>query len=91
VEVEVRMARLVEAFGRVRRGGMSRLAAAAMLGISERHFRRLYDSCEEGGPDAIVDRRRGRPASNTAPPDCQSAYRFDRIASSKLLPKIVRR
>jgi len=63
------MARRVEAFWRVRRGGMSRLAAAAMLGISERHFRRRYDAYEEGGPDAIVDRRRGRPASNTAPPD----------------------
>lgn len=63
------MARRVEAFGRVRRGGQSRVAAAAALGMSERHFRRLYDAYEEGGAEAIVDRRRGRAASNKAPED----------------------
>jgi len=63
------MARRVEAFGKVRRGGLSRAAAAGLLGLSERHFRRLYDAYEAGGPAAIVDRRRGRPASNAAPTD----------------------
>jgi len=69
VEAEIRMARLVEAFGKVRRGGMSRAAAALGLGLSERHFRRLYEAYEADGPAAIVDRRRGRAASNTAPAD----------------------
>ena len=35
--------------------------------MSERHFRRLRDAYAEGGAEAIVDRRRGRPASNKAP------------------------
>ena len=69
MEAEIRMARLVEAFGKVRRGGMSRVAAAQGLGLSERHFRRLYEAYEEGGAEAIVDRRRGRAASNRAPAD----------------------
>jgi transposase len=63
------MARRVEAFGRVRRGGVSRVVAAQALGMSERHFRRLFDAYEAGGPEAIQDRRRGRPASNKAPQD----------------------
>jgi Winged helix-turn helix len=66
---EIRMARLVAAFGKVRRGGRSRVAAAAALGLSERHFRRLYGAYEEDGAEAIVDRRRRRAASNRAPPD----------------------
>lgn len=63
------MARLVDAFGRVRRGGLSRAAAAEALGLSERHSRRLYDAYEDGGPGAIIDRRRGRAAANKAPLD----------------------
>jgi hypothetical protein len=63
------MARLVEAFGKVRRGGLSRVAAAAALGLSERHFRRLYGAYEADGAEAIVDRRRGRIAANRAGPD----------------------
>lgn len=64
---EVRMARIVEAIGRVRTGALSCVGAAALLGLSERHFRRLRDAYEEGGAEAIVDRRRGRPACNRAP------------------------
>jgi hypothetical protein len=41
--------------------------AAALLGMSERHFRRLRDAYAEGGAAAIVDRRRGKAASNRAP------------------------
>jgi hypothetical protein len=33
----------------------------------QRHFRRLYGAYEEDGPEAILDRRRGRPAANKAP------------------------
>jgi transposase len=64
---EVRMARIVEAIGRVRAGALNCVDAAALLGLSERHFRRLRDAYVEGGAEAIVDRRRGRPASNRAP------------------------
>ena len=63
------MARIVEAIGRVRAKKLSCIEAAEWLGISERHFRRLRDGYEEGGAAAIVDRRRGRPASNKASDD----------------------
>ena len=62
------MARIVDAIGRVRSGGLSCVEAAALLGMSDRHFRRLRDAYSEGGAAAIIDRRRGRPASNRAPP-----------------------
>lgn len=42
MEAEVRMARRVEAFGRVQRGGISREGAAEALGMNERRFRRLF-------------------------------------------------
>lgn len=64
---EIRMARIVEAIGRVRSKSLSCIEAAEFLGISERHFRRLRDCYEEGGAEAIADKRRGRPASNKAP------------------------
>jgi transposase len=58
------MARIADAIGRVRGGALSCVDAAGLLGISERHFRRLRDACLEGGAEAIIDKRRGRPASN---------------------------
>jgi len=61
------MARIVDAIGRVRGGALSCVEAAALLGISERHFRRLRDAYLEGGAEAIIDQRRGRPAPNRAP------------------------
>jgi len=54
VEAEIRIARLVEAFGKVRRGGLSRVGAAELLGLSERHFRRRYDAYKADGPLAMV-------------------------------------
>ena len=61
------MARIVEAIGRVREERLSCVEAAALLGMSERHFRRLRDAYAEGGAAAIVDRRRGKAPSNRAP------------------------
>jgi len=61
------MARIVDAIGRVRGGALSCVEAASLLGISERHFRRLRDAYLEGGAEAIIDQRRGRPAPNRAP------------------------
>ena len=58
------MARIVEAIGRVREKHMSCVEAASLLGLSERHFRRLRDAYADGGASAIVDRRRGKPPSN---------------------------
>jgi transposase len=58
------MARVVDAIGRVRDKRLSCVEAAELLGISDRHFRRLRDAYLEGGAEAIIDRRRGRPAWN---------------------------
>ncbi len=61
------MARIVAAIGREQSGRLSCIEAAALLGISERHFRRLRDAYLEGGAEGIIDKRRRRPASNKAP------------------------
>jgi len=58
------MARIVDAIGRVRDKRLSCVEAAELLGLSERHFRRLRDAYLEGGAEAIIDKRRGRAASN---------------------------
>jgi hypothetical protein len=58
------MARIVDAIGRVREKRMSCVDAAAQLGTSERHFRRLSEAYTEGGAEATVDRRRGRVPTN---------------------------
>ncbi|ATQ70988.1 helix-turn-helix domain-containing protein (plasmid) [Methylosinus trichosporium OB3b] len=59
---KVRRARIVEANGRRRARTLSCVDAAELLGMSERHFRRLRDAYEEKGAEGLIDRRRGRPA-----------------------------
>jgi transposase len=43
--------------------------AAELLGISERHFRRLRDRYEAEGAEGLIDRRRGRASGRRAPTD----------------------
>lgn len=57
---EVRMARLVEGLERYRSGILNCVEAAALLGMSERHFRRLRDRYEAEGAEGLIDRRRGK-------------------------------
>jgi transposase len=66
---EVRMARIVNAIGGWHRGELSCQEAAELLGISERHFRRLRDRYEAEGAEGIIDRRRGRASARRAPLD----------------------
>lgn len=66
---EVRMARIVEAIGRCRAKTLSCVDAAELLGMSERHFRRLRDAYEEKGAEGLIDRRRGRASGRRAPVD----------------------
>ncbi len=66
---EVRVARLVEAIGQYRTGRLSCLEAAEILGMSERHFRRLRDRYEADGAEGLIDRRRGRASGRRAPVD----------------------
>lgn len=63
------MARIVEAIGRYRSGELSCMEAAEVLGMSERHFRRLRDRYEEKGAEGIVDRRLGKASSRRVPAD----------------------
>lgn len=63
------MARIVETLGRYRDGRLSCMEAAEVLGISERHFRRLRDRYEADGAEGLIDRRRGRAAGRAAPVD----------------------
>ncbi len=57
---EVRMARIVEAVTYHRAARMRCVEAAAFLGMSERHFRRLRDRYEGEGAEGIADKRLGR-------------------------------
>ena len=57
---EVRMARIIDAIGLHQARKLSCVEAAELLGMSERHFRRLRDAYEERGAEGIIDRRRGR-------------------------------
>lgn len=63
------MARLVEAMGRWRRGELSCVEAAEVLGMSERHFRRLRDRYEAEGAEGIVDRRLGKASARRVATD----------------------
>jgi transposase len=63
------MVRIVEALGRHRDGRLSCVEAAEVLGISERHFRRLRDKYEADGAEGLIDRRRGRASGRAAPVD----------------------
>ena len=63
------MARYVEGLERYRVGRLSCGEAAELLGISERHFRRLRDRYEAEGAEGLIDRRRGRASGRRAPTD----------------------
>ena len=66
---EIRMARIVDAIASHRSRKLSCVDAALLLGISERHFRRLRDVYEAEGAEGIIDQRRGRASGRRAPVD----------------------
>ena len=63
------MARIVDAIVSHRSKKLSCVAAAQVLGMSERHFRRLRDVYEAEGADGLVDARRGCANGRRAPVD----------------------
>ena len=63
---EVRMARVLDAISSHYAGRLSCVEAGELLGLSERHFRRLRDAHEERGDEGLIDRRRGRVSSRRA-------------------------
>lgn len=50
-------------------GRLTQEQAAGLLGVSDRTFRRWADRYEDGGVDALIDKRLGRDAHNAAPVD----------------------
>src|SRR5580692_11907273 len=66
---EVRMSRYLDGLNRHISGRLSCVAAAELLGISERHFRRLVERYEAEGAEGLIDRRRGRASGRRAPVD----------------------
>ena len=63
---EVRTARIIDAIKLHRATKLNCCGAAEMLGLSERHFRRLRDA---DGAEGIIDGRRGRASGRRAPVD----------------------
>jgi len=63
------MARIEDAIGLCRKKKLSCVDAAELLGMSERHFRRLRDAYEAQGAEGLIDRRRGRASGRRAPVD----------------------
>ena len=69
MDPEIRIVRIAEALGRYGSGALSCLEAAEVLGMSERHFRRLRDRYEAEGAAGLVERRLGRASGRRAPLD----------------------
>jgi transposase len=66
---EVRMKRFREAYGAWRERRLSQEEAARILGVSDRTFRRYVAQYEDGGLEALVDKRLSQAAHNKAPVD----------------------
>ena len=60
------MARITDAIELHRKKKLSCVEAGALLGMNERHFRRLRDAYEAHGAEGIIDRRRGRTSGRRA-------------------------
>jgi transposase InsO family protein len=67
--LEVRVVRIVAAVARYRAGAVTCLEAASLLGMSERHFRRVRDRYEKEGLEGLADRRVGKLSGRRAPVD----------------------
>lgn len=49
---------------KVRDRGIKQVNAAELLGVSDRHFRRLLKSFREKGPEGLLSKRRGKPSNS---------------------------
>src|SRR5258708_14035039 len=64
---EVRMARVLDAIRSHQAKRLSCVEAGELLGLSERHFRRLRDAYGDRGEEGLVDHRRVRVSSRRVP------------------------
>jgi len=65
----VRMIRFRSVLGRYEADELNQIAAAEMLGVSERTFRRWCRRFEDDGEAGLLDRRLGRPSAKRVPLD----------------------
>lgn len=49
---------------KVQEKGIKQVKAAELLGVSDRHFRRLLKAFREQGPQGLLSKRRGKPSNN---------------------------
>lgn len=66
---EVRMRRFEEAYHGWTERRLSQEEAARILGVSDRTFRRYVERYDDGGPEALVDRRLSQVSHRKAPVD----------------------
>ena len=66
---EIRKMRFEEAYGGWEAGRLTQAEAARLLGICERTFRRYVVGYDEGGLEALVDRRLSQVSHRRAPVD----------------------
>ena len=65
----VRMMRFLDILGRYEAAEFNQLEAAALLGVSERTFRRWQGRYEEEGEAGLLDRRLGKASGKRVPVD----------------------
>lgn len=63
------MGRFVEVLSVYKSNRLSCLEAAIMMGVSERHFRRLRDKYEDEGVEGLLDKRLGKASARRVPAD----------------------
>lgn len=66
---ETRKMRFVEAYEGYRRGSLTQSEAALVLGVCDRTFRRYMNRYDEGGMDALLDKRLVQVSQRRAPVD----------------------
>src|SRR4030067_3738474 len=66
---EVRQMRFEEVYGGWQQGRLTREEAARVLGISDRTFRRYVERYDDGGLEALLDKRLTQASHRRAPGD----------------------
>ena len=64
---EAKKMRFEEAYGGYRRGSLTQSEAALLLGVCDRTFRRYMSRYDEGGLDALLDKRLVQVSHRRAP------------------------
>lgn len=59
----------LEIMQRLEKKRMKQKEAAEMLGVCERHVRRMFRAYKEGGPEKLISKRRGRASNNRLAPE----------------------